>query len=98
MNDPNFEYAGFWLRVWACVIDSLLLMAVLVPLVVAVYGWAYFEPGAPSVHGPADLLITWVLPAVAVLLFWRYRRATPGKMAIRATIVDAGTGQILSGG
>jgi uncharacterized RDD family membrane protein YckC len=33
-----------------------------------------------------------VLPAVAVVLFWIYRQATPGKMAIGARIVDATTG------
>jgi uncharacterized RDD family membrane protein YckC len=34
-----------------------------------------------------------VLPAVAVVLFWIYRQATPGKMAIGARIVDAQTGR-----
>jgi uncharacterized RDD family membrane protein YckC len=44
------------------------------------------------IQGPADLLLNWVLPAVAVILFWNYRQATPGKMAIGARIVDAKTG------
>ena len=39
-----------------------------------------------------DFLISWVLPAVAVLAFWMARQATPGKMAIAARIVDADTG------
>ena len=43
-------------------------------------------------QGPADLLLNWVLPAVAVVLFWVYRQATPGKIAIGARIVDARTG------
>lgn len=50
------------------------------------------------VKGPADVLITWVLPAVAVILFWIYRQATPGKMAISARIVDAKTGNPPSAG
>jgi uncharacterized RDD family membrane protein YckC len=33
-----------------------------------------------------------VLPAVAVIVFWKFRGATPGKMAISAKIVDASTG------
>ena len=43
-------------------------------------------------QGPADFLINWLLPAVAIVLFWIYRQATPGKMAIKARIVDARTG------
>jgi uncharacterized RDD family membrane protein YckC len=39
-----------------------------------------------------DVLVNWVLPAIAVVLFWIYRQATPGKIAIGAQIVDAGTG------
>ena len=33
-----------------------------------------------------------MLPAVAVILFWIYRQATPGKMAVSARIVDSRTG------
>jgi uncharacterized RDD family membrane protein YckC len=29
--------------------------------------------------------------AITVVLFWRFRKATPGKMAVRAKIVNAGT-------
>ena len=32
------------------------------------------------------------MPALAIVLFWIYRQATPGKMAIGARIVDAYTG------
>ena len=45
---------------------------------------------------PADFLLNWVFPAIAIVLFWIYRQATPGKMAIGARIVDAKTGGPLS--
>jgi len=50
--------------------------------------------GDPCVDGagPADFLINWVFPAIAVILFRIYRQATPGKMAISAKIVDEKTG------
>lgn len=93
MNEADFEYAGFWIRVWASVIDSVLLLLVIMPLVISVYGWDYYvDPEAAFIRGPADFLISWLLPAVSVVLFWLLRRATPGKMAIAATIVDARTG------
>ena len=48
--------------------------------------------------GPLDVLIQIVLPIAAVLAFWKFRNATPGKMAIAAKIVDAGTGKAPSDG
>lgn len=96
MNADDYEYAGFWIRVWASIIDTALLMLVIFPLVVTVYGWNYFDTDAAFIRGPADFLISWLMPAAAVVLFWLYRRATPGKMAIDATIVDATTGAAIT--
>ena len=42
--------------------------------------------------GVGDFLLNAGLPAVAVVTFWIYRSATPGKMATRTRIVDATTG------
>lgn len=91
MASEELEYAGFWIRVWASIIDTLLLGIVVYPLLTAIYGDAYWD-STDFVHGPLDFLISWVLPAVVVLLFWMTRQATPGKMAIAARIVDADTG------
>ena len=87
----DLEYVGFWPRVGAALIDTLLLLFITVPLVTMIYGRHYWT-SADWVQGPADFLINWFLPAVAVVLFWIYRQATPGKMAIGARIVDARTG------
>jgi uncharacterized RDD family membrane protein YckC len=89
--EDNLEYVGFWARLGASLIDSVLVLLICAPLATAIYGEGYWL-SETFVHGPADILINWVLPAVAVLLFWTYRQATPGKMAIRARIVDARTG------
>ena len=87
----ELEYVGFWPRVGAALIDTLLVLALCIPLVTAVYGRQYWL-SPDLIQGPADFLITWVLPAVAVVLFWVYRQATPGKIAIGARIVDAESG------
>lgn len=91
MNDQELEYVGFWLRVWAAIIDTLLMIVIVAPLVTWIYGPAYWLSDA-FIRGPADFVLNWLLPAVAVILFWVYRQATPGKMAIGARIVDAKTG------
>ena len=40
MSKPN--YAGFWVRVGASIIDTLLILLVLGPLITAIYGRAYW--------------------------------------------------------
>jgi len=73
-------------------IDTLILLLVIVPLLIAIYGREYLERVDEGAFvGLWDFLLQVVLPAVAVILFWRYRGATPGKMAISAKIVDAKT-------
>ena len=97
MDEAPVEYAGFWIRVWASLIDSLLLSVIIGPLLWAIYGKGYFTGQFTGlVAGPADLLLSWVLPAVAAILFWLARQATPGKMVVGATIVDAASGGPLS--
>jgi uncharacterized RDD family membrane protein YckC len=95
MNSNDLEYVGFWARVGASLIDTLILLLILTPILVAVYGWEYFN-SEKLVQGPADVLISWVLPSIACIWLWCKLRATPGKMAIGAVVVDADTGEPIS--
>ena len=88
---PDVEYVGFWARFGASLIDSILLAMVCWPVLTYIYGWGYWDSDK-LIHGPADFLVSWLLPAVAVVVFWINRQATPGKIAIDARIVDAETG------
>jgi uncharacterized RDD family membrane protein YckC len=84
----QFEYVGFWARVGASLIDSVLMAIILIPVGRIFLGdvdmWVW--------DNPANIMVNGVLPGIAVVLFWVYRQATPGKMAIGAKIVDAKTG------
>jgi uncharacterized RDD family membrane protein YckC len=91
MNDDTTRYAGFWIRVIASLIDSLLIVAIIAPILFYIYGPAYLE-STDWAMGPADIVLNWVFPAIAIILFWVYRSATPGKMLLGLTIVDANTG------
>jgi len=91
MDATDIEYAGFWLRVWASLIDTVLVCALIFPVLTAIYGRAYWN-STKFIQGPADFLLSWIAPAVAVVVFWMARQATPGKMAIGARVVDARTG------
>ncbi len=85
------EYAGFWIRTAAAIIDSILLLMVLGPLLTAIYGADYWV-GEQLFFGTWDFLLNYILPAVAVIMFWVYKSATPGKMITKIEIVDAETG------
>lgn len=89
--ENEMEYVGFWPRVGASLIDTVLLLILTYPLLFVIYGRDYFL-AEQLLAGPADFILSYVLPAVAVIVFWIYRSATPGKMIIRARIVDARTG------
>ncbi len=84
------QYVGFWARVVASLADSLLYAVIVYPILIAIFGLGYLD--SPSFfHGPIDILVNWVLPAIAVIAFWFYKSATPGKMLFSAKIVDAET-------
>ena len=85
------EYVGFWKRFVAFLIDSFIVTVILVPLTLALYGRSYFQQEmGGSAGGVFDWLINIAL-VIVTIVFWRYRGATPGKMAISAKIVDAKT-------
>ena len=81
------EYVGFWARLAASLIDLVGVMFVVVPVTVALIGdgWAYAQGGAA-------FFVNWVVPGAAYIAFWVFKGATPGKMAIKAVVVDAQTG------
>lgn len=86
-------YASFWRRVGGSLLDIGLLWAIVTPLLAWVYGSEYTDlVDKNGVAGPADFLITYVFPTVAILAFWVYRQATPGKMLLNMKIVSLRTG------
>ena len=96
MNTPtsapaDLEYVGFWARVGASLIDTLLLAMICWPILTFHYGWGYWDSDK-LIHGPLDFLVSWLFPAIAIVVFWINRQATPGKIAIDERIVDADTG------
>jgi uncharacterized RDD family membrane protein YckC len=94
MEQHNRKYAGFWARVWASLIDSLLLIIIIVPLLFLVYGKDYLSLPATQI-GFWYYLFVWILPAVAIILFWFFRGATPGKIVVGAEIIDFESGKKL---
>jgi uncharacterized RDD family membrane protein YckC len=85
------EYGGFWIRTGAALIDSILVVIITAPIVTVVYGIDYWT-SEERFQGIIGFLLSYLFPIVAVLVFWIYKSATPGKMVTNLTIVDAETG------
>jgi uncharacterized RDD family membrane protein YckC len=99
VNADDVNYVGFWLRFVASFIDSILSLFIVVPVLLWVYrDDSFLELAQSGGFGAAYYLIVYGLPAIAVILFWIARQATPGKMALSMRIVDASTfGKISTG-
>ncbi|MEE4280575.1 MAG: RDD family protein [Pseudomonadales bacterium] len=85
------EYAGFWIRTAASIIDTLLITVVIGPLLTAIYGTDYWL-STSEVKGTWDVLLNYIFPAAAIIVFWVCKSATPGKMLLKLKVVNATTG------
>ncbi|MCV6622056.1 MAG: RDD family protein [Cellvibrionaceae bacterium] len=86
MESP--KYAGFWIRLVAHIVDGFVFSLIIVPLAL----WLVdFDLSRYSEQGSGTSIVRFVLPMLAVWLFWYYKSATPGKMIFRIKIVDAQT-------
>ena len=89
-SSSSRDYAGFGPRAVAFLIDWLLVIVVAMPVIVLAFGAEYFSLDPER---RAWDLLTWLLIGIAVVSFWRYCGATPGKVALALKIVDARTGE-----
>jgi len=89
---PPREYVGFWKRLVAVLLDVMILLVVIVPIELAIFGTSYVERAMAGETMAVDFWVQLVLPLAAALVFWRYTKGTPGLMAIDARIIDARTG------
>ena len=83
------RYAGFWLRLGASIIDVIVLLAIIGPIEIAVYGREYPALALAGKTLAVDVWTQLALPLLAMIVLWRYRSATPGLMLMSARIVDA---------
>ena len=92
------DYVGFGDRLLAFVFDAMIFFIVSIPILISIYGRDYLARSEDGFAGFWDFAIQAVVPALAVILFWRRYGGTPGKLAVYARIVDARTGEAASTG
>ena len=91
------EYAGFWVRFGALLIDGIIMW-----IVNMVIGVPLGLVGATSLEQPAVMVVTqlfivllqFIIPAVYDTWFVGKYAATPGKMACKIKVVTADAGQV----
>ena len=91
------EYAGFWIRFGAMLIDLVVMIIVLyIPLTI-IYGEEYWI-GEQFIYGFWDVILGYIVPIIVTIWFWLRYSGTPGKMATKLRIVDAATGNKMTTG
>jgi uncharacterized RDD family membrane protein YckC len=77
---PALVVAGFGIRAAATLIDSVLALLITAPFPLLLF----VLPSETAV-----LVLSTVFSALLVILFWRWKQGTPGKLLLRLRIVDA---------
>lgn len=88
----DIKYAGFWRRAGATFVDSFLLIILFIPLLLLVYGSAYYtDPSTETYRGAWDVFVNLILPTILTVWFWLKFSATPGKMLLKIQVLDRQT-------
>ena len=95
--DTQYEYAGFWMRFLASVIDSVIFFIALGLPLVLIGNFTGIDPWDSTEFGVMDVISN-VLSVVIYVFFWVKYAGTPGKRLLKLKILDADTGEHLSVG
>jgi len=94
-QNTTVVYAGFWRRIGAALIDTVLALLIMLPLLFVFFGTSYFDDDQYGLSGPIDIFINYVLPITLTVFFWMVFKATPGKMVMGCEVINAKTGEKL---
>lgn len=94
-DDIEYEYAGFWIRFLAYIIDNLVfgVIGLVVSFVLSLVGLYDWEAELNTFD-----MIWWIVIVVVSIVMWVKYAGTPGKRLLRLKILDADTGEPLSAG
>ncbi len=100
MGNHDVHYAGFWTRFLAFMIDSIAASFLIAPVIFYLIGETRLEDyNLQDPQQLSELLnrmalqlsLDALLLGTIFILFWIFRSATPGKMILGCSIVDART-------
>jgi len=85
----NSQYVGFGTRFYAAFIDTVICLFIILGIYYLIYGTII--PDSLEEMNFSNIVIQYIFPFIVTLIFWIYKSATPGKMLVKAVIVDATT-------
>ncbi|MCE1270437.1 MAG: RDD family protein [Acinetobacter sp.] len=90
----KYEYAGFWIRFAASIIDNIIIFVALIPIAMLL-GWE--STYSSRLSSGIDWL--WqILVAVFFVFCWVKFAGTPGKRLLRLKVLDERTGENITVG
>ena len=97
MLNSDVQYAGFWGRTGASLIDIIILMIATYPILWFFYSGDWHRIFATGLSEQPqvlwfDITVNYILPFVYTVMVWMLWSASPGKILLGLKIVDADTG------
>ena len=89
----QYQYAGFWIRLAAVIIDTIILMIIFTPI-----GFL-FASEADMQNSFAWTTTDWIMQAIGIIFIvfcWVKFAGTPGKRLLKLKVLDEATGNNLS--
>lgn len=97
MMSERYEYAGFWLRFAAMIVDTIILMLIFIPIGIIL---GLMMPEMFIDYGTTRYIwLDWsiqVIGIVFVIFCWMKFAGTPGKRLLKLKVLDAETGSHLT--
>jgi uncharacterized RDD family membrane protein YckC len=80
------EYAGFWIRLGASIIDLIFLLVILYTVYCTISGFS-INTGFPRIPPQILAVIFWLICSAYLIGFWAWKGQTPGKMLLGIKII-----------
>ncbi|CAG9623347.1 RDD family protein [Sutcliffiella rhizosphaerae] len=92
-TEPSYRYAGFWMRLWAFLFDTLIIWSIGAIIFFPVFRLLGISTSGSFMFSPATIATTIVLYAYFILMT-KYFHQTLGKMIFGLKVVDLQNDQL----
>jgi uncharacterized RDD family membrane protein YckC len=83
----GYQYAGFWVRTVASLIDTVVILIFTWPLLYWLYDSEVFS-STSMVKGFVDVLLSYVFPLLFTITLWMKFGGTPGKRILKLKVLS----------
>ena len=96
--ENKIVFAGFWLRVCANLIDTIIFVPLIFLFLFIIYGAdaLLYKETEVLYLGAWHFILEVIVPFILVISLWLRFSATPGKMLLRLKVVDIKTSEPIS--